>query len=442
MSLFGAQHPGNRHGVLTTPPITANLQAWMDFTDLSQVTLVSGKVSQITDKSGNANTFAQGTAGNRMVYTQSLFQGLGGATGLSSALHTVFSNNPITALKGNNLTAYVIGRRNSNVLGEMVTDYQNSIYTHPTYNGRLSGTGGEGVGTLKGVPINQPVIIGMVNTGTLATTKLFTQDGVLSTLYNGNPHGDGSDGGYWFIGAGQGSGADMDYAGVLLYSTAHDSSQVAQMLAWLKQYYMIPTLQPTAVAFAFAGDSITAGYYGHTNAFPSIAMASCGYSEHDFILPAAGGWKIADLQSHSADVTGYYNGGIAANKNVVCVHIGTNDLATIGANVSSIETAYNTLCTTYRNAGFKVVCSTIVSRHLYVGTTSPTIEADRITFNSWLRSNYTGFADALADCGNDANMGQANDCDDTTYFNADGTHPNSTGHSVMAGYFATAIQSL
>lgn len=43
----------------------ANLVAWYDGSDSSTVTLTSSKISQLNDKSGNANHVSQGTAANR-----------------------------------------------------------------------------------------------------------------------------------------------------------------------------------------------------------------------------------------------------------------------------------------------------------------------------------------------------------------------------------------
>lgn len=41
---------------------------WLDFVDTNYITLVSGKISSMTDKSSNARVFSQATAGNRPTY--------------------------------------------------------------------------------------------------------------------------------------------------------------------------------------------------------------------------------------------------------------------------------------------------------------------------------------------------------------------------------------
>jgi len=54
-------------------PVESDISAlspnmWIDFSDASTVTTVSGKVSQVTDKSGNSRTFTQTTGVNRPIY--------------------------------------------------------------------------------------------------------------------------------------------------------------------------------------------------------------------------------------------------------------------------------------------------------------------------------------------------------------------------------------
>lgn len=49
-------------------PVMANLQAWYDCSDVATLTIVSNKVSQWDDKSGNGFNLTQGTAGTRPLY--------------------------------------------------------------------------------------------------------------------------------------------------------------------------------------------------------------------------------------------------------------------------------------------------------------------------------------------------------------------------------------
>ena len=68
-----------RFGRLWTPAdITTAL--WLDASDASTVTTVSGAVSQWSDKSGNGRNFTQGTAANRPTYTASAVNSLAAVT--------------------------------------------------------------------------------------------------------------------------------------------------------------------------------------------------------------------------------------------------------------------------------------------------------------------------------------------------------------------------
>jgi len=56
-------------------PLTLTPTAWHKFADSSTVTLNSGNVSQIDDKSGNGNHIAQSTAGNQAAYASAVING-------------------------------------------------------------------------------------------------------------------------------------------------------------------------------------------------------------------------------------------------------------------------------------------------------------------------------------------------------------------------------
>ncbi len=68
---FSIKNPGFLGNVPRISFPTTNLYFWGDVTDPGSVTIVSGKVSQIYDKSGNGNHLVQATAGSRPTYTAS-----------------------------------------------------------------------------------------------------------------------------------------------------------------------------------------------------------------------------------------------------------------------------------------------------------------------------------------------------------------------------------
>lgn len=70
---------GSTH--IWSPPLeVSGLHSWYDFSDSGTMTLASGKISQITDKSGNGRHLTQGTDAARPTLTANAQNGKSGAT--------------------------------------------------------------------------------------------------------------------------------------------------------------------------------------------------------------------------------------------------------------------------------------------------------------------------------------------------------------------------
>ena len=78
---------------------------------------------------------------------------------------------------------------------------------------------------------------------------------------------------------------------------------------------------------------------------------------------------------------------------------------------------FRTYCIERRAVGWRVIAMTCYDRQ------QPTVRADLKAFNTWLRANWTGFANDLVDCWQDPVY---TDADNTFYF-PDGVHPNIAG---------------
>lgn len=108
--------------------------------------------------------------------------------------------------------------------------------------------------------------------------------------------------------------------------------------------------------------------------------------------------------------------------------------------------AYNRIvsyCQARRTAGWKVVVGTALYRIYGAGPTpagdSWTIYNTKIdTVNNNIRSNWSSFADAIADIGG---RPQFSDPTNTTYF-WDGVHPTGTGRGIVASVVSSAILTL
>jgi|ERR1051325_936271 lysophospholipase L1-like esterase len=110
------------------PTTVANLQAWYDATDLSSVTKDgSNLVSQLNDKSGNANHLLQATGGNKPTYNAS--------DGANNKAYIAFANGKNLLLssfsKSQPYTIYFVARQNSMVSGGNLVSFQSGT----AYNG-------------------------------------------------------------------------------------------------------------------------------------------------------------------------------------------------------------------------------------------------------------------------------------------------------------------
>jgi hypothetical protein len=119
---------------------------------------------------------------------------------------------------------------------------------------------------------------------------------------------------------------------------------------------------------------------------------------------------------------------------VLSVLIGHNDLV-LGGSVAALETAITSYCQAMQAAGWLVVVSTLLP------STASGFNALRNTFNTWLRANYTNFANALADPASDATIGTDAAASNTTYY-VDGTHPTTAAGPFLYPYFSNAILTL
>ena len=69
-------------------------------------------------------------------------------------------------------------------------------------------------------------------------------------------------------------------------------------------------------------------------------------------------------------------------------------------------------------------------------------EAERITLNGLVTSNAAGSGYAAVDYTTLTGFSGPTDYSNTTYYNADQVHPNSTGYAVMAALLVSTVNSL
>ena len=232
-----------------------------------------------------------------------------------------------------------------------------------------------------------------------------------------------------------------DLAEIWLYSAQHTAPQVASAVGALKLRWGVTNATPLRRRVVLDGDSITNNSYAvrvvnclvGNCASPSPITNNSWFSTNY----AVSGQTIVMMQSDAAtEIDPTYSGHRA--KEVLAAFGGTNDLY-FGSSLASLQTNYQAYCTSRRAAGFKVVAATILPRSN--SGTPGTFEANRLAFNTWLRANYTTFADALADFAANGTMG-CTGCETNATFYLDLVHPTDAGNDILAPIVRDAVNAI
>jgi len=184
---------------------------------------------------------------------------------------------------------------------------------------------------------------------------------------------------------------------------------------------------------AFDGNSTTVGY-GSTPGqdYPSVVMAALAASHPQLqfakINAAMGGATVADL--HGAAIDAAYDAYNAHN--ICCVLCGQLD----GGPSADTVAALGAYCAARQATGWQVVICTLPSYAWELDAAHV-----RTDINTLIRSQYAGWADALADLAADGRIGDDGDYLDGTYF-LDDIHMIDAGYAIVAGIVETAIEGL
>lgn len=237
-----------------------------------------------------------------------------------------------------------------------------------------------------------------------------------------------------------GSGVSLNFPGLIAYVSAyansvHTLSQIKQNTSAIANKMITDGLTNVLGVqggiLVTEGDSITDGtgnaaWVGHPQL---LAWNYSSSTPFQVINYGHSGDQVAQLTSRAAQLDALIDS--SKSFNILVVLIGRNDLDHVSS--GTFETNLQTYCQARQASGWKVVVCTLLP------TTGATAGPLISGVNSWIRSNYTTFADALADLGNDATI-LAN-YTSTTYL-WDGTHPTSLVYNLMVPYIITAINGL
>ncbi len=219
---------------------------------------------------------------------------------------------------------------------------------------------------------------------------------------------------------------------ISFWSTAIDSTDAATLFQHA-QSAGVPASY--SKVFVLDADSITYGIGAALNqGWPNQADFGPGSQMYNMGLA---GVRLSTLVANAAtQIDPMIQVG---RTNVLIVFAGSNDIYGSLTPATTVYANLQSYCTARRSAGWtKIIVVTTLPR----GGVAP--EAQRLKYNTSIRNGFSAgtlACDAVADVASDANIGQTGQQADTSYY-ADGIHPTSAGHAVVANYVTAAIKSL
>lgn len=185
----------------------------------------------------------------------------------------------------------------------------------------------------------------------------------------------------------------------------------------------------------FDGNSLTDQGLG--NGYITSVASALGKG-YDYLKMGVGGQNTAAMSAAAPTKIDPLK-STTRSKNIVVAWEILNHVLLAGANATQAYDAMAAYCLARKNAGWLVVVVTALPTN---ATTYPTFEAIRQTVNTNLRANYATFANALADAGNDATIGQAGQAANQTYYTSDEVHLRVPGGTIVGTYVKDAILTL
>lgn len=264
-----------------------------------------------------------------------------------------------------------------------------------------------------------------------------TAGGLTAQTLTGGFLGSANGGGYTYWG---------DYGAFIVYPTKRTTAEMQILRQMLSRVLRLsPQSRDRLIC---AGDSITVGADASAQPWWRQILPILDRNFKVFNNALEGDTASSATGSVAAQVTSSVKAGVT---NVVVYAYGTNDLAALSAtngdaaNATTVQTRIQSHCQAIKTANptVKIVVCTILPRNnsFTGGQTNTSFEASRLLINAWIRANYTTFADALADYGGDAYIGQYANVSDGTWMNGN-LHPKARGHAWMGAYVASAVNGL
>lgn len=230
-------------------------------------------------------------------------------------------------------------------------------------------------------------------------------------------------GGYWLVG---------DIAEVILFSSVLSSDDQWNINNYLRGRYELDVRRWSNLVFD--GDSLTDGYNVSeaTQSYPAICCHTLPSVSYTSV--AVSGWKLTQLEADAAtrvDPLLSTNG----DQQSLIVWAGINDITMDGASGQTVLDRLTTYCNSRRAAGWQKIITCTLTNQKY----NLTYDANRLEFNTLLRTNWASISDSMIDL---QAIDVLADPDDTTYFNADKLHLSAAGYAAVGSAARSAIDAL
>ena len=183
------------------------------------------------------------------------------------------------------------------------------------------------------------------------------------------------------------------------------------------------------------GDSLTLGSSAPGSEYPTQldALLGAGWTT---VNQGTGSETVPMMQVDGGEVDASYTLG---SENICVLWGGINDIA-LGHTAADIMASLREYCNARRARGWRVVICTITPCD--TNSIASGREATRQTLNGYIRSDWTTFADGLADIGGTTHLSDYGDQTDGDYFDGDHVHLTAAGYALVAGVVKTAIDGL
>ncbi len=417
----------------------SGLVGFFDARGATDLTLTGARVDAWLDRNGSGLSFATGFGGTgyNPDYSSTLFNNQGGITFNNAVQDFLETTTTVPAITQGAYTIMMVMKQKKTYMVHLLSNKGTNTTLASTYiYGRLGTSNNNSV---YGYPLNVNHVRTIVNNA--GSYQTYLNNGVDRPLRTGSGPTGATTCGVLQLGANlalTGITAHMDLGGFALWSRALSDAEVESGARWLMAQFALSALDDI-YNIVFDGNSICLGQSGTENSLVTEVGSILSIQGQQIKNYAIIGQNTTSMVTNgAANIDPLYDSGKIAKRNIVVCFEGTNELWPTGGTASATQTAIQDYCDDRQAAGWKVVVGTILPRTVGGNTN---FEADRQTVNTWLRNNYTNFADALADCGGDATIGAAGANTNGTYY-SDGTHLTNAGHIILAPYFSTAINTI